>query len=67
MPLIEQHDGHMGMPVMLSFTGHLTGAAVDTTVEVHEYDFHPRSFNPARCKKIGPQRAPGFFLPPQRF
>jgi hypothetical protein len=48
MPLIEQHNGHMGMPVMLSFAGHLAGAAVDTTVEVHKYDFHPLSFILAR-------------------
>jgi hypothetical protein len=56
MPLIEQHNGHMGMAVMLSFAGHLTGAAVDTTVEVHKYDFHPRSFNLALHFNIEPRR-----------
>jgi hypothetical protein len=55
------------MPVMLSFAGHLTGAAVDTTVEVHKYDFHSLSFNLARQYKIEPQRAQRIFLPPQRF
>jgi hypothetical protein len=40
MPLIEQHHGHMGMTVMLSFAGHLAGAAVDAAVEVHEYHLH---------------------------
>jgi len=45
IPLIEQYNGHVGMPVMLSFAGHFTRAAVDATVEVHKYDFHLLSFN----------------------
>jgi hypothetical protein len=56
MPLIEQHNGHMGMAVMLSFTGHLAGATVDTTVEVHKYDFHPLSFSLAQHFRVEPQR-----------